>query len=96
LLSSYNERKVLAAVYSLVYSFSGGREPETRMEAEKLADEALAAYELAIDFIWEQIDKKSGKIRGHWDGKTYTLPELIEHEKKERQQLAALFNWPSR
>ena len=44
---------------------------------------------------WEDIDKRSGKITGRWDGRTLTLPQLIEREKKEKSQLAELFNWPA-
>jgi hypothetical protein len=33
---------------------------------------------------------------GRWGGKAMTLPELVEHEKKERKELAKLFKWPQR
>jgi hypothetical protein len=92
LLTDYYERKVLAATAALIYSFGG---PESsKREAEKYADEALERYEKAINFIWEAIDHKAGVIKGRWlDGKALTLPQLIEREKRERHELAALFSW---
>jgi hypothetical protein len=94
LLTDYYERKVLAAVCALVYGF-GGR-PAYRAEAEAHADEAVARYERAITFLWEKLDRKRGAIKGRWGGKTMTLPELIEHEKKERTELAKKFKWHER
>jgi hypothetical protein len=95
LLADYYERKVLAATAALVYRFGG---PEARKEeAERLADEAVERYEVAINFFWEAIDRKSGKIKGRWlDGKALTLPELIDREKRERKELPALFSWAKR
>ena len=93
LLADYYERKVLAAVAALVYGFGGG--PSYRAEADKLADETVARYTTAIQFIWEEIDQKKGSIKGRGNGKTYTLPELIDHEKQERAQLAKSFKWPA-
>jgi hypothetical protein len=93
LLTDYYERKVLAATAALIYGFGGPA--SARAEAERLADEAVARYETAITFIWETIDRKSGNLKGRWDGKTFTLPELIRHEKQEREQLAKLFQWPA-
>jgi hypothetical protein len=94
LLTDYYERKILAAVSALIYSFGGGR--ENRADAERLADEAVARYETAMHFIWEQIDKKTGNVKARWGGRQWTLPELIENERKERAQLATLFNWSER
>src|SRR5205085_2582581 len=68
--------------------------PMYRAEAERQADEAVRLYEIAIRFIWEAIDRKSGNLKGRWDGKSWTLLELIEREKQERKQLATLFGWP--
>ena len=94
LLTDYYERKVLAAVAALIYQFGGGA--AYRTDAERLADEAVERYRIAITFIWEAIDKKSGTMKGRWlGGKIYTLPELIEREKDERRQLPVLFNWPT-
>jgi hypothetical protein len=93
LLTDYYEHKVLAAICALIYSFGG--DASFRAEAEQHADEAVARYETAANFIWEAIDKKSGAVQGRWlGGKTYTLPELIERERAERAQLPALFDWP--
>jgi hypothetical protein len=95
LLTDYYECKVLAATSALIYSFGG---PETdRREAEKRGDEAVERYEAAITFIWENIDRKTGKMKGRWlDGKALTLPELIERERRERASLAELFGWSKR
>jgi hypothetical protein len=95
LLTVYYEHKVLAATAALIYGF-GGTE-STRREAERSADEAVERYETAINFIWEAIDHKRGSIKGRWlDGKALTLPELIERERRERQELATLFSWAKR
>jgi len=95
LLTDYYERKVLAATAALIYGFGG---PESsKREAERFADEAVERYETAINFIWEEIDRKAGKIKGKWlDGKVLTLPELIERERRERKDLPALFSWAKR
>lgn len=94
LLTEYYEQKVLAATAALIHSFGG--DATYRAEAEKRADEAVDRYETAATFIWESIDKKSGAMKGRWlGGKTYTLPELIEREREERQHLADLFDWPT-
>jgi hypothetical protein len=92
LLADYYERKVLAAASALIYAFGG---PESsREQAEQHADEAVERYQIAAQFIWEAIDRKSGNLKGRWlDGKALTLPELIEREGQERKELAALFAW---
>jgi hypothetical protein len=94
LLTDYYERKVLAASYALIYSF-GGR-PAYRDEAEKHADQAVVLHERALTFLWEAVDRQRGEIKGRWGGKEMTLPELIEHEKRERKELAKLFKWSER
>ena len=91
LLADYYELKVLAAASALIYNFGGDRSDQA--DALRLADEAVERYETAINFIWEHIDKKSGTMKGKW-GRAFTLPELIENEKKDREQLAVLFKWP--
>ena len=91
LLTDYYERKVLAGISALIYGFGGPS--EEKLQAEKLADEAVTLYEEAIRFIWENIDEKKGNITSRWEGKNMTLPELLEYEKKERSQLASLFQW---
>src|SRR5262245_9541280 len=95
LLTDYYESKVLSACAALIYGFGG---PEScRRDAEKFADEAVERYEAAATFIWETIDHKSGKIKGRWlDGKTLTLPELIDREKRESKELSTLFGWARR
>jgi hypothetical protein len=92
LLTAYYERKVLAAACALIYGFGGPR--HYRAEAEQHADEAVAQYEKAISFLWSTIDKHRGAIKGNWGGKAMTLPELLEHERQERRDLAKLFGWP--
>jgi len=62
LLTDYYERKVLAAVSALIYSFGG--DPQEKERAEKLADETVELYQVAADFMWEHLDNKSGQIRG--------------------------------
>jgi hypothetical protein len=92
LLTDYYEAKGLAARSALIYAFGG---PDSdRREAERLGDEALERYGAAINFIWEAIDRKTGTIKGRWlDGKSLTLPELIERERRERASLPVLFAW---
>jgi hypothetical protein len=91
-LAHYYEEKVLAATAALIYAHGG--QPAERVEAERLADEAVEAYETAITFIAQAIDKQRGAIRGHWLGsQVFTLPQLIEREKEERRQLPTLFHW---
>jgi hypothetical protein len=94
LLADYYEKKVLAAVAALIYGFGGSRDAASRAEAERLADEAVERYATAITFIWEQIDRKQGKIQARGlGGKLFQLPELIENERRERAELARLFQW---
>ena len=94
LLTEYYESKVLAAVSALVYSFN--KAPEDRADAERLADEAVERYERAIQFLWEKIDKKTGRMKARWlGGQVFTLPQLIENERRERRQLGQLFHWPT-
>jgi len=91
LLADYYEQKVLATVAALIYSFGGDK--KYRAEAEQHADEAVKRYKTAIRFIEDHIDKK---LKGRWGGKELTLAELIEHEKKERQEIGKVFGWRSR
>jgi hypothetical protein len=93
LLTDYYEQKVTAAATALIYSFGGGQ--QYREEAERHADQAVELYGTAINFIWDNIDKKKGDIKGRWEDKVYTLPELIAREREERAQLAKLFKWPT-
>jgi hypothetical protein len=94
LLADYYEKKVLAAVAALIYGFSDGGDRTSRIEAERLADEAVERYEAAIAFIWEKIDQKRGNIQVRGlGGKVFKLPDLIENEKQERAELSRLFRW---
>ena len=92
-LSDYYERKVLAAVSALIYSFGG--DPKEKERAEKLADETVELYQVAADFMWEHLDNKSGQIRGGWWDEKKDVPGLVELEKKDRQEMAMLFDWAS-
>lgn len=92
LLTDYYERKVLAAISALIYSFNGNG--ADRADALRLSAEAVDLYETAIDFIWENIDGKEGELKGKW-GREFTMPELIEQEKKERDRIPEIFKWPS-
>lgn len=92
LLADYYEAKVLAAVAALIHKFGGDQ--RYRREAEQLADTAVNRFAQALTYIWHEIDHEQGAMKGRWlDGKSYTLPQLIEHEQSEREQLAALFRW---
>ena len=94
LLADYYEQKVLAATSALVYGFGGPA--GYRADAERHADQAVALHERAMTFLWESVDRKRREIKGRWGGKAMTLPELVEHEKKERQELAKMFHWRDR
>jgi len=92
LLAEYYETKILTAVSALIYHF--GKKPEEKIQAEKLADKTLEVYTKAANFIYENIDKKQGNIKGGWWDENRDLPGLIEMEQGERTQLASLFKWP--
>jgi hypothetical protein len=97
LLADYYEKKVLAAVAALIFSFGGGTDQAAKTEAERLADEAVERYETAIRFIEEKIDQKRGSIQARGPGgKRFKLSELIENERRERAQLSYLFRWPTK
>ena len=93
LLSYYYERKSVAGTTALIYSQS--LRAEDRDEAEALADEALDSYLVAASFMHEKLDPVMVELHGrpmHEAG--VEIPELIELEKKERQDLASIFRWP--
>ncbi|HIB91202.1 TPA: hypothetical protein EYO57_29100 [Candidatus Poribacteria bacterium] len=90
LLSDYYERKVLAAISALIYGFNGNQSDWE--DALRLSTEAINLYEIAINFIWENIDVKEGRLKGKW-GSEFTMPELIEQEKKERIEMPKIFKW---
>lgn len=97
LLADYYEKKVLTAISALIYGFGGPA--RYRDEANQMADEVVRLYELAANFMWDNIDKRTGSLKGvggrHMgDRPPSTLPELIASEKDERAHLADLFQWP--
>jgi hypothetical protein len=91
LLTRYYEQKVLAATAACIHEFGGG--PRYRDEALAHADAAVERYQEAIGFIRDRIDRGSGSVRGRW-GRSFSLEELIDHERGERQRLPELFHWP--
>lgn len=92
LLTDFYEKKVLAAISALIFSFK--HDPKEKEQAVRLADETVQLYITAIDFIRENIEKEPGGIRSSWANKNLTLTELIEVEKKERDQMPVAFKWP--
>jgi hypothetical protein len=93
LLSRYYERKVAAAVAALVYARSH-RLPD-RVEAEKVADEALATYLEAAAFMKERLNPFYMTLAGQPLLEAGVgLEELMEAEKKEREELPGIFGWP--
>jgi hypothetical protein len=64
------------------------------VRAERLADETVALYNRAANFIWEELDHRSGQIKGGWWDEQRDLPGLIEAEKQDRARLDTLFHWP--
>lgn len=91
LLTVYYEQKVLAASAALIHSFGGGL--AYRADAERHANEALASYRTAMEFIRDTLEGKRGPIRGRW-GRSMTPDEMIAFEEEERKRLAELFGWP--
>jgi hypothetical protein len=91
LLTEYYEHKVLAAISALLYGLTGQDGEKAR--AERLADETVALYARAANFMWEELDHRSGQIKGGWWDEQRDLPGLIEAEKQERVQLGTLFHW---
>ena len=93
LLSHYYERKVMAAISALVYARS--HHPLDREEAEKLADEALQSYLEAANFMHDRLDPFYLEIAGQPLMEAgVPFSGLIEAEKKEREELPQIFNWP--
>jgi hypothetical protein len=98
LLSAYYERKVAAAIAGLMYFYA--RNEQDKGSALKLADEALASYVEAANFMHRELDpliktlfntpmqEMSGAFLGD---PLAELPALIEAEKKEREEFAAVF-----
>lgn len=92
LLTDYYERKVLAAISALIHKFN--HDPRERELANKLAQEAVDLYAIAANFIYEEIDNKSGNIMGGWYDQRRDLPGLIEVEKRDMEEMETLFGWP--
>lgn len=93
LLTHYYERKIMAAISALVYSRS--HRQEDRQEAEKVANEALQAYLPTADFMHDRLDPFYIELTGQpLKEAGIPLSELIEAEKKERDNLAQIFDWP--
>jgi len=93
MLTEFYELKVLTAISALIYHYN--EDPAEKVRAESLADQTLASYETAINYVWNNIDNRQGNIRGSWHNENLTLPQLIEAERTDRQQLPILFNWPA-
>lgn len=92
LLTRYYEKKVLAATSAVIYRLT--HKADERALAEKYADEALNLHTRAMNFIWVNIDRKKGEIKGGWWNERRDIPGLMKMETEEREQLPSLFNWP--
>lgn len=93
LLSHYYERKVMAAIWALAHARS--HRPEDREEAERLADEALHRYLEAANFMHERLDPFYLELTGQpLKEAGVPLGELIDLERKEREELPRIFDWP--
>lgn len=92
-LSYYYERKVAAAISALVYARSHWS--EDREEAERLANEALQSYLEAAAFMHDRMDPFYAELAGQPLLEAgVPLVELMEAEKKEREELPRIFHWP--
>ena len=93
LLSHYYERKVMAAIWALAYARS--HRPQDREEAERSAEEALHRYLEAASFMHERLDPFYLELAGQpLKEAGVPLGELIDIERKEREELPRIFNWP--
>jgi hypothetical protein len=93
LLSRYYERKVAAAIAALVYARS--HRPQDRAEAEAVADEALRSYLDAAAFMQERLNPFYIALAGQPLLEAgVPLRDLMDAERKEREELARIFNWP--
>jgi hypothetical protein len=93
LLTIYYEKKVLAAIAAQVHRF--GQKRRDRKEAEKHANEAVTAYEEAIGYVKQHLDENRNRMRSKWGNEYLTLDQLVEYEKKDRDNIATLFRWPA-
>jgi len=92
LLSVYYEKKIIAAIAALVYQQS--RREADRVAAESAADEALAAYIRAAEFMHERLDPYYRRISGAPLREAgVALPELIKAERRDREMIGVIFDW---
>jgi hypothetical protein len=98
LLSAYYEKKVAAATLGQIYFYS--RTDQDKRQAEALADQALASYEEAANFLHQELDPvlqsfyamPMKEMAGAYLGQPLVdVPQLIEAEKVERAKFAELF-----
>ena len=94
LMARYAERKVAASAAALM--FAEAHRPEDRADAERLADETLAAYLETADFLKVQLEPVLTQVyqRGY-NQNGRDLAGLIQDEKNERRDLAKIFKWPA-
>jgi hypothetical protein len=94
LMARYAESKVAAAAAALM--FAEAHRPEDRAEAERLADETLAAYLETVSFLKVQLEPVLARVyqRGY-NQNGRDLAGLIQDEKNERHDLAKIFKWPA-
>lgn len=94
LLSHYYERKVMAAIAALVYARS--HRPQDRAEAETFADEARQGYLDAANFMHDRLDPFYIELTGQpLKEAGVPLSELMNAERKEREELPQIFKWPA-
>ena len=95
LMSRYYEKKVLAAISAWLYAKAG--RVDDRADAERLADEALASYLEAANFMLDELNDDVLALTGHGIGSGgwlyQELPGHIEGETKDREEMPATFGW---
>lgn len=91
-LSQYYEKKVAAAIASLVFAESA--DSTDLATAERAADEALDAYIWAAEFMHERLDPYYQRISGGPLNEAGVLiPDLIEAERRDRAEIGQIFGW---
>ena len=92
LLSKYYETKVLSAISASIFAKSA--KPEDKKEAIELADKALADYLEFAEFAHNTLDPYYIKLSGAPLSEAgVPILELVELEKKERNELSTIFKW---
>ena len=92
LLTKYYEFKVLAAISAMTYA-KLTREQD-KEEAQEFADAALESYLEFADFAHEELDPYYIQLSGApLNEAGVPFMELVKLEKKERADLAIIFNW---